>query len=412
MTKKTILFDATIFRQAMSGNGTGIYYTALHILKEMMKDERIDICFYLKKDSPAYAIMKEMFSADISFYYSIPEFISSALKKNKERQIKAKEEKKTRFWINLEHLFLKAIFSFVVRRNKTLKYDVFFSPVFEVPAEIKRNKRIKKFVFLYDTLPILFPQYFNGVAWYHRLVKSLNKQDYYFADSQSAKDDFLKACPVLSADQIKVALLAADERFKPASAEEIARVKAKYGIPADKKYVFSLCSLDPRKNLIRASKTFVEFINKNHLTDIVFAMGGGGLHHFIPVLEAELKKLGADAEKILKLGRIDDEDVAALYSGAEWFVYTSQYEGFGLPPLEAMSCGCPVITSNNSSLPEVVGEAGVMIDWDSDEQHIKAYEDYYFNEKLRSEAAEKGLERARQFSWKKTANIIIEEFLK
>ena len=166
------------------------------------------------------------------------------------------------------------------------------------------------------------------------------------------------------------------------------------------------------RHLRRASKTFVEFINKNHLTDIVFAMGGGGLHHFIPVLEAELKKLGADAEKILKLGRIDDEDVAALYSGAEWFVYTSQYEGFGLPPLEAMSCGCPVITSNNSSLPEVVGEAGVMIDWDSDEQHIKAYEDYYFNEKLRSEAAEKGLERARQFSWKKTANIIIEEFLK
>ena len=68
---------------------------------------------------------------------------------------------------------------------------------------------------------------------------------------------------------------------------------------------------------------------------------------------------------------IDDEDLAPLYSGAEWFVFTSQYEGFGLPPLEAMACGCPVIASNNSSLPEVVGDAGIMIDWDSDEQHIR-----------------------------------------
>ena len=84
------------------------------------------------------------------------------------------------------------------------------------------------------------------------------------------------------------------------------------------------------------------------------------------------------------------------------------YEGFGLPPLEAMSCGCPVITSNNSSLPEVVGDAGIMIDWDSDEQHIKAYENYYFNKELREQNRQKGLERAKQFSWSKCANEILD----
>ena len=99
--------------------------------------------------------------------------------------------------------------------------------------------------------------------------------------------------------------------------------------------------------------------------------------------------------------------MAALYSGAEWFVYTSQYEGFGLPPLEAMKCGCPVITSNNSSLPEVVGDAGIMIDWDSDEQHIAAYEKYYMDKKYRDEMAKKGLEHAKIFSWEKTVDIII-----
>jgi glycosyltransferase involved in cell wall biosynthesis len=112
------------------------------------------------------------------------------------------------------------------------------------------------------------------------------------------------------------------------------------------------------------------------------------------------------------IGYVDDEDVPALYSGAEWFVYTSQYEGFGLPPLEAMSCSCPVITSNSSSLPEVVGDAGVMIDYDSDEQHIRAYENYYFNPQLRAEYSEKGLARAKLFSWKKCTDLMVDTMKK
>ena len=77
-----------------------------------------------------------------------------------------------------------------------------------------------------------------------------------------------------------------------------------------------------------------------------------------------------------------------------------------------MQCGCPVITSNNSSLPEVVCDAGISIDWDSDEQHVKAYEDYYFNDNLRRTNAEKGLMRAKLFSWKNTANLMMTEMLK
>ena len=82
-------------------------------------------------------------------------------------------------------------------------------------------------------------------------------------------------------------------------------------------------------------------------------------------------------------------------------MFTSQYEGFGLPPLEAMRCGCPVIASNNSSIPEVVGDAGLLIDWDSDEQHIDAFEKYYFDENLRNERRNKGMNRAGLFSWER-----------
>lgn len=88
-------------------------------------------------------------------------------------------------------------------------------------------------------------------------------------------------------------------------------------------------------------------------------------------------------------------------------MFTSQYEGFGLPPLEAMQCGCPVIASNNSSIPEVVGDAGLLIDWNSDEQHLAAFEKYYFDENLRDENRNKGLERAGMFSWEKTMAEIV-----
>ena len=163
--------------------------------------------------------------------------------------------------------------------------------------------------------------------------------------------------------------------------------------------------------LIRSVKTFIEFIKKNNIDDLVYVLGGGAWAGFIEKLEKEVPDYQNYSDKIIRAGYVADEDLETLYSGAEFFVYTSQYEGFGMPPLEAMKCGCPVITSNNSSLPEVVGDAGIMIDWDSDEQHIAAYEKYYFDKKYRDSMAKKGLERSKQFSWDKTVDVILDKIL-
>ena len=217
----------------------------------------------------------------------------------------------------------------------------------------------------------------------------------------------------MNPDDITVIPLAANDNFyHEKDTKKIKAVRTKYNIPADKKYVFSLCTLEPRKNLIRAVKTFIEFIKKNKIDDMVFVLGGAHWDEFIGKLESEIDDLGKYKDKIIRAGYIDDADLAALYSGAEWFVYTSQYEGFGLPPLEAMQCGCPVITSNTSSLPEVVGDAGIMIDWDNDEQHIAAYEKYYFDDKYRNDMAKSGLKHAKDFSWKHTVDIIINQMQK
>lgn len=111
-------------------------------------------------------------------------------------------------------------------------------------------------------------------------------------------------------------------------------------------------------------------------------------------------------DRVLFINYVPQEDLPYLYSAARCLVYPSLYEGFGLPPLEAMACGCPVITSNTSSLPEVVGDAGVMINPHSIEEIAKAIDMVLSNENLRKEMIEKGLKQAQKFSWRKTAEEI------
>ena len=112
------------------------------------------------------------------------------------------------------------------------------------------------------------------------------------------------------------------------------------------------------------------------------------------------------------MGYVDDEDVNTLYSNSLFFTYISLYEGFGMPPLEAMSCGTPVLTSNTSSLPEVVGDAAIMIEPTDKKACIDAMKNLYFNENLRNELSKKGLEQAKKFSWEKSTKIIIDSIKK
>jgi glycosyltransferase involved in cell wall biosynthesis len=117
-------------------------------------------------------------------------------------------------------------------------------------------------------------------------------------------------------------------------------------------------------------------------------------------------------EKIIFTGYVEDDDLPFLYSGARCFCYMSIYEGFGLPPLEAMQCGTPVITSNTSSLPEVVGDAGIMLDPHDVEGLVDAFNRVLNNETLRNEMIAKGLEQAKKFSWDQCVEIIVEKMIK
>ena len=423
--KLNLLYDASVLCDSYNATSrkSGIFFVAHNLLNEFLKSENINVELFIDISSLCH-FNKYLVDQDIKSKFTIysntifPLFTNKYYEiSNLRKLLNKKEYPIKRFLLKLEMFLMKplvCIFNYlgdINLANKTKNITAFLSPIYTLPIVIQNNNNIKKYRILYDLIPLILPEYKNKThknLWFSKLIQSINNKDYYFAISDYTRKDFLKYCPEIDPDKIKTTLLACNENFKPKTENEIKKAKAKYNIPSDKKYIFSLCTLEPRKNLIRAVKTFIQFIKKNNIEDLVFVLGGGHWDSFIGQLEKEIENLGEYKSKIIKAGYVDDADLAPLYSGAEWFVYTSQYEGFGLPPLEAMSCGCPVITSNNSSLPEVVGDSAIMVDYDSDEQHIEAYEKYYYNENSRKEYSQKGLKRASLFSWEKCANQILD----
>ncbi len=414
--KLKLVYDVTLLKNGLKKSGlrSGVFFVTLNVLKKLWERTDVDLSLTCKPSDfhcIEHVLDKEIPQARFDFKINESKFFEFY---SKIKFLKKIASVKNHRLENILFGLVEAVFSPIFKLVSALRpkcnfgeYDAFLSSAYLIPNQVKT----KKFVILHDLIPLLLPEYkardWKPGNWLYDLCKTLNHDDYYFTNSEYTRKDFLKHYPQIDPNKITTTLLACDEHFRP-SLMHIETVKEKYNIPKGMKYVFSLCSPDPRKNLQRTACTFVEFLKKNDIEDMVFVLGGGNLSSFLEKLYRDIEGFGEYKNKIIKAGYIDDEDLPALYSGAEWFTYTSMYEGFGLPPLEAMSCGCPVITSNNSSLPEVVGDAGILINWNSDQQHIEAYEKYYFNPKLRKANSEKGLERTRKFSWDKCVDTMVE----
>ena len=365
-----IMYDGRIFNYAIQNNAarTGIYWVARNLLLELLKREDINVSLYF----PVPCVEIDEIYDDLNIH-PLP---------------------------------------ILTDKSDLSEINSYFS-AYDIAPEFTNYPQISKYTVLYDVICFIYPEYFNPLTisdYMVPLAKSLNSADYYFAISDNTRNDFIKYFNKINQNNIKTMLLSTNIEYKPDNdTEKLKLIYKKYNIPTGKKYLFSLCSLEPRKNLIKAVKNFISFINKHNIDDLVYVLGGSAWGGFIEKLEEEVPDYQKFKDKIIRAGYVADEDLEALYSNAEWFVYTSQYEGFGMPPLEAMSCMCPVITSNNSSLPEVVGESAISINYDSDDEHIQAYEKYYFDKQYKDEMAKKGLERSKLFSWKKAADIILEK---
>lgn len=206
----------------------------------------------------------------------------------------------------------------------------------------------------------------------------------------------------ISPDRITVTPLAAPYHFGPVnSSEALVSVREKYAIGSGD-YFLAVGSIQPRKNLVRLIRAYSRLVDargRKHVPKLVLV--GKRAWLFKETLDSVAHHRLEDS--VVFTGHVPEVDLPALYSGALCFVYPSYFEGFGLPPLEAMQCGTPVIAGNRTSLPEVVGEAGLLVDPFDVEALAGAMAKMLDEPDLREGLRVKGLERARLFSWKETA---------
>jgi glycosyltransferase involved in cell wall biosynthesis len=212
----------------------------------------------------------------------------------------------------------------------------------------------------------------------------------------------------LSPDKVSTTPLAAPAYFAPVTDEsEIRRVRSLYGIEGD--YILAVGSIQPRKNLIRLIAAYAALRRQRpHATLPRLVLVGKRAWLYEETLRSITEQ--GIATDVVFTGYVPEGDLPALYTGALCFVYPSYFEGFGLPPLEAMQCGAPVITGDRTSLPEVVGDAGLTID-PFDEQAISSAIARMIDDAgLRADFRRKGLERARLFNWHETARRTLQVY--
>ena len=247
------------------------------------------------------------------------------------------------------------------------------------------------------------PETFKGRSWRQmRLTirRSAQAADHILTDSSYSRDDILKTYK-LSPERVTATPLAASAKFRPVDdTYELNRVRQRYGISGD--YILTVGSIQPRKNLPRLIRAFDALCREGNIQPLplLVIVGKRGW------LYGETLEAAANShirERILFTDYVSEDDLPALYAGATCFVYPSYFEGFGIPPLEAMRCGTPTITSDRTCFPEIIGDGGLMFD-PFDERAIRdAIVKVFSDPKLRAELKENGIKRASLFDWKETA---------
>ncbi len=259
-------------------------------------------------------------------------------------------------------------------------------------------------VTIHDLIPLLLPEY-QG-RWpgrqYTRLVSaSARRADLVLTDSEASRQDIVHHLNI-PAGRVRTIHLAADAGLMPvADPDERERVRARYHLPPQ--YVLYLGGFDVRKNVPLILKAFARL----PLPGARLVLAGQLPPQdtlFFPHPQPIIEQLGLQ-ERVHLIGQVDEADKPALYSTATALIFPSRYEGFGLPPLEAMACGTPVIISNRSSLPEVVGAGGVCLDTDDPDELAQAMARIINDAAWREQLSQAALKQAQQFSWQRTARL-------
>ncbi len=290
-------------------------------------------------------------------------------------------------------------------------FDLFCATFLPPPAFLAPT--LPRVFFIYDVIPLRLPTECGAVpqAMLRSVLDAIDPvRDVVVAISEFSKKDF---CDLTGFPETRVVVapLAASPSFQPIdSASELDRIRQFYGLGAEP-YLLSVANPQPRKNLTRTIRAFFQAVRalpqwKGNLVlagNDLLGWGGTEIRDAIseePALVARVKSVGA----------VSENDLAALYSGCDGFIFPSLYEGFGLPVLEAMQCGAPVVCSNTTSLPEAIGDAGLLVDPGNQSEIAEAMQNLIVHPDVRSELSIAGLAQATRFSWERTASCVSEAF--
>jgi glycosyltransferase involved in cell wall biosynthesis len=264
---------------------------------------------------------------------------------------------------------------------------------FPNPVAIPTNLNGKMIVTIYDMIPYLNPKGLSGYDKniFKTAIKRIQKMSpHIITISQSAKNDILK---FLDFDENNIDVV-------PRGIDTIMIGEKQSVSESEFPYFYYVGSIEHRKNILRILEAFEKTAEKYAEVRLILS---GSRTPYRDIAEAINTHKYRD--RIIITGYVSEEEKNDLLSNATAFLFPSHYEGFGLPVLEAMACGCPVITSNVSSLPEVAGDAGILIDPTSTEQLFYEMERVLLSPSLQSDLRQKGLERAKLFTWDRTAEM-------
>jgi glycosyltransferase involved in cell wall biosynthesis len=306
--------------------------------------------------------------------------------------------------VPIENRFLARIWAQAVLPIKLRDYDLVHFvknlAVFQMP--------IPTVVTVYDMTPLLYPDLFPKVDvwyWQHVQARSLEQADAVIAISHTTKSD-IERCYSMEGSKIHVVYPSVSRRFHPAGSDALAHIDEKYGLPRD--YILHVGRLDRKNNIAALVEGFARFRQQaepGYRGKLVIV---GGRYAKTPSadLGALIEQAGLQNDVVLT-GRVPDDDLPALYSGAQVAVLTSWHEGFGLVAVEAMACGTPLIAHRNGAIPEVVADAASLFADPDPESIAAALEEVIGKPELRARLQQRGQQRARLFQTKEDARAVL-----
>jgi glycosyltransferase involved in cell wall biosynthesis len=287
-----------------------------------------------------------------------------------------------------------------------LHADVFHSPDFIPPQHGAHGHYV---VTIHDLAFLIYPHFLTkeSARYYGQIDRAVRQARHIIAVSESSKRDIVRMLGTAE-DKISVIYEAADPLYRPLDHEAaLHHVQALYDLPPD--FILFVSTIEPRKNVPGLLRAYRRLRDTYKLSPALVLVGSNGwLSDEVFRLVEELK-LG---ECCHFLGHVSNPDLVQLYNAAQCLVHPAFYEGFGLTPLEAMACGTPVIASNVSSLPEVVGDAGLLVNPNNDDEITVAMWRALTDTALRQELRTKALQRASAFSWRRAAEQTMEVYRK